>query len=170
MIEMGLPVRRACRWMKLSRASFQYVGRPDRNAKLRTVLHSLWKPKMGYRMAWARLRLQSDEYAQVGRNRVHRLWRELELSVPVKRTRKLKTGSELQPKAAAPGDVWCLDFVHESACNGQTVRILAVKDEFTRECVALEAASSFPSPTSESPSIFEAITVPSSYREHSRRF
>jgi transposase InsO family protein len=55
----------------------------------------------------------------------------------------VKTGKEVLPKAQSPGDVWCLDFLHETALNQGTIRILAVKDEFTRECVALEASKSF---------------------------
>jgi transposase InsO family protein len=97
---------------------------------------------MGYRMAWGTLR-QDHAYKAVNVKRVHRLWKLLELSVPVKRSRKMKTGHEVLPKAGFPSDVWCLDFLHETALNDETIRILAVKDEFTRECIALEAASSF---------------------------
>lgn len=38
-----------------------------------------------------------------------------------------------------------MDFVHERLENGRQVRILAVLDCFTRECLILRAAPSFPS-------------------------
>jgi putative transposase len=41
-----------------------------------------------------------------------------------------------------PGEVWSLDFVHDSCLNGTRLKVLAVIDEFTRECLALEAATS----------------------------
>ena len=128
--------------MRLSRSSFGYQRRKDASQPMRQALKALWRPGMGYRMAWASLR-QDPEYEAANIKRVHRLWKALELSVPVKRSRKIKTGNRVLPRARFPGDVWCLDFLHEKALNEETIRILAIKDEFTRECIALEAASSF---------------------------
>ncbi len=139
----GLTCRRACQLMGLSRSSLAYVPRPDRSEDLRSALKAVWCPNMGYRMGWARVRRKFIDFSAVNVKKVHRLWRELALSVQPKRTRKLKTGQEVYPKAAGPGDVWCLDFLQESALNGENIRILAVKDEFTRQCISLEAASSF---------------------------
>lgn len=39
-----------------------------------------------------------------------------------------------------------LDFVHDACLNGTRLKILAVVDEFTRECLALEAATSIKAP------------------------
>ena len=39
--------------------------------------------------------------------------------------------------------VWSYDFVTERLENGRKVRLLVVIDEFTRECLALDAARSF---------------------------
>lgn len=46
----------------------------------------------------------------------------------------------------APNEVWCLDFVHDACLNGTPLKILAIVDEFTRECLALEAATSIRAP------------------------
>ena len=46
-----------------------------------------------------------------------------------------------------PNEVWCLDFVHDACLNGTQLKVLAVVDEFTRECLALEAATSIKAPT-----------------------
>ncbi len=45
----------------------------------------------------------------------------------------------------SPNKVWSLDFVHDSCPNGTKLKVLAVIDEFTRECLALEAATSIKS-------------------------
>jgi putative transposase len=35
-----------------------------------------------------------------------------------------------------------LDFCHDACLNGTGLKVLAIKDEYTRECLALECASS----------------------------
>jgi putative transposase len=44
----------------------------------------------------------------------------------------------------ASNDRWSLDFVSDQLTNGRRFRILAVVDDFTRECLALVADSSLP--------------------------
>lgn len=134
--------RRACELVGLSRSAFAYEVAPSRWDALKELLKCIWRPSMGYRMAWALVR-RVEAFKRVSVRVVHRLWRELELSVPLRRRRKFKTGAHVFPKAAGPMDVWCLDFTHETTLNGASVRVLAIKDEFTRECIALEAAGSF---------------------------
>jgi len=46
----------------------------------------------------------------------------------------------------APNQLWSLDFVHDACLNGTKLKILAVVDEFTRECLALEAHTSIKAP------------------------
>ena len=41
-----------------------------------------------------------------------------------------------------PNQRWSLDFVHDQLSNGHRIRLLTVVDEYTRESVALEVASS----------------------------
>jgi transposase InsO family protein len=45
--------------------------------------------------------------------------------------------------AQCPNAVWCLDFVEDRTLGGTRLRILCVTDEFTRESLTIEAASSF---------------------------
>ena len=44
-----------------------------------------------------------------------------------------------QSIAAAPNQCWSADFVRDKLADGRSYRILTVVDQFTRECVALEA-------------------------------
>ena len=139
MIQAGLSVRRACAWAGIHRSSFDYEPREDRNAELRVKLRELAKPGVGYRQAWARLK---REIPGVNIKRVHRLWKEERLQLKNRKTRrKVKTGRTVPTKAEHPGHVWCLDFCFDSCLNGQKVKVLAVVDEFTRECLVLEAGS-----------------------------
>jgi transposase InsO family protein len=63
----------------------------------------------------------------------------------VKRYRKKRTGNSVPVVAEGPNHVWCLDFCHDSCLNGTKLKVLAIVDEFTRECLALETATSFKS-------------------------
>jgi putative transposase len=38
---------------------------------------------------------------------------------------------------------WAMDFVHDTLSGGRTIRVFAVIDAFTRECVSLKAQHGF---------------------------
>jgi transposase InsO family protein len=105
---------------------------------LRERLRELAKPGVGYRQAWARL---GSKFAGVNPKRVHRLWKEEKLQLKRRKTRKIKTGKTVPTKAERTNHVWCLDFCFDSCLNGTKLKILAVMDEHTRECLALEVGS-----------------------------
>jgi putative transposase len=44
-----------------------------------------------------------------------------------------------QAQAIGPNQCWSADFVSDKLSDGRTIRILTVLDQFTRECVWLEA-------------------------------
>jgi len=134
----GLSQRRSCRFMGLSGSSFRYAPRPDRDGPLRARIQESLRPGTGYRTAWAELR---EEFAPLNVKRVHRLWKEMRLNVRPK-ARRRKKGSPMPDAPTAPNELWSLDFVHDSCLNGTRLKVLAVIDEFTRECLALEAATS----------------------------
>ena len=45
--------------------------------------------------------------------------------------------------AHCPNERWSIDFVHDRLANGRKVRAIAVVNDFTRECLALEVGFSF---------------------------
>lgn len=134
----GMPLRRAQQAMGISASSLRYKAAPDRNAALRERLHAVARPGLGYRGAWATLR---EEFAPLNVKRVHRLWRELRLSQPTRR-RKKRTGSVMPDTPTRPNELWSLDFCYDGCLNGTKLKVLAIVDEFTRECLALEAHTS----------------------------
>jgi putative transposase len=70
-----------------------------------------------------------------------------EASLSVKRTlrKKLVRAGVNQPVSTAPNDEWSLDFLCDALATGRVVRVLSIVDKFTRECLALEADTSFAS-------------------------
>jgi len=98
--------------------------------------------RRGYRLAYQELRRSGW---QVNHKRIYRLWKEHQLTVPARRTKKKRRSgaSVSEVMATAPGQVWCLDFLEERTLAGVRVRVLCISDEFTRQSLAIEGGSSF---------------------------
>jgi len=140
-MERGVTARRACRIVAISSAEPYREPAPDKDTALKDRLRSVWRPNMGYRMAHA---LVQPEFAPLNVKRVHRIWKEERLG-RMKRYRKKRTGNPVPLASESANHVWCLDFCHDACLNGTKLKVLAVVDEFTRELLALEAATSFKS-------------------------
>jgi putative transposase len=141
-MKRGFSERRACSVVGISRSSRRYEPGPDRNEELKKRLLEIARPGVGYRLAWGTLR---KEFRPLNLKRVHRLWKELGLSKKRRRYRKLRSGQSVPTKAERPNHVWCLDFCWDWSLNGTKLKILCVKDEFTREWLAVEVGASLTS-------------------------
>jgi putative transposase len=112
--------------------------RPFQDAELCAAMKCLARrrPRYGYRRIWALLRRQG---AHVNHKRVYRLWRESGFNLPAQRRRRqVAPPSPRPPEATGPHDIWAYDFVHDRCANGQPLKCLAVVDEYTRMCLAIE--------------------------------
>ena len=141
----GLSLRRSCALCHISRSSVQYRPRHTRRVSNQQLVEHLRRvarkhPRYGYRRAHV---LVCRELPGVNVKRVHRLWRHERLSVPRRRPRKQRTDRKVVPPIVAtqPNQVWTYDFVHDACANGQRLKILTVTDEFTRESLAIEVAT-----------------------------
>jgi putative transposase len=100
------------------------------------------KPRYGYRRLHALLgRRGRGASAQ----RVYRIYRREGLAV-----RRLKRKRIARPAASTPlltrsNQEWALDFACNALATGRAIRVLAVVDAFTRECLALETNTSLSS-------------------------
>lgn len=137
----GMTVRRACDMVHVSSSLLAYQPVKDRNQLLQQRLREVARPGTGYRTA--RLALLS-EFGVLNHKRVYRLWKEAKLILK-KKSRRQRTGATVPLAAWARNQVWCLDFCFDACLNGTRLKVLAVKDEFTRECLALEVATSMTS-------------------------
>lgn len=135
----GVKARRASLIVGISSAALYRKPSCGKDEALRERLRAVWRPNMGYRMAHALVR---QEFEPLNVKRVHRLWK-LEKLGRMKRYRKKRTGDTVPVAASRPNQVWCLDFCFDTCLSGSRLKILAVKDEFTKECLALEVATSF---------------------------
>ena len=83
----------------------------------------------------------------VNHKRVERIWRREGLKVPIKQPKRgrlwLNDGSCVRLRPERPNHVWAYDFVLMRTQDGRAVRLLAVIDEYTRECLAIRADRHF---------------------------
>ena len=146
LLERGFSLRHICRLLGWNRSTFQYQPRPDKNASLRERLRffSEWRSRRGSKKAWDWLRRQGIKASP---NRVHRVWKQERLQVK-KRSGKKRASlkrSALPLVARFHKHVWSVDFIFDATAGGTKLKILTVGDDFTRECLAIEVATSLPS-------------------------
>jgi putative transposase len=115
-----------------------YTPVPDRDGAPREGLRQVACPGIGYRLARA---LLLPQFGVLNHKRVYRLWKQEQLSLKKRTTKKRRSGSKVPLAATHANQVWCLDFCHDACLNGTRLKVLAVKDEYTRECLALEVAT-----------------------------
>jgi putative transposase len=133
----GLSERRACSILNVDRTSVRYAHRRsddgETRSRLRAIAHE--RRRFGYRRLGIML---SREGIVMNHKKLLRLYREEGLRVRRRGGRNRAMGARA-PMALPQGvnQRWSLDFVSDALACGRRFRILAVVDDFTRECLAL---------------------------------
>jgi putative transposase len=134
--------RRACTALGADRTSVRYRShRPD-NATARARLRELAsvRRRFGYRRLHILLR---REGIVMNHKKLRRLYREERLQVRRRGGRKRALGTRAtMALPQGPNQRWSLDFLSDAMTDGRRFRILAIVDDFTRECLALIADTS----------------------------
>jgi putative transposase len=133
--------QRACGLMLLGRSSFYYRSRGKEHVALKMRLRDLAMVRV--RFGYPRLTvLLKREGWPVGKKLVYRLYRELGLQMRTKKRRKLASAQRVPaPGATKRNEKWSMDFIADRLDGGRPFRVLTVIDQFTRECLKLEAAA-----------------------------
>ncbi len=136
--------RRACTALGVDRTSVRYRSRrpddPVCRARLRELAAA--RRRFGYRRLHV---LMCREGLVMNHKKFRRLYREERLQVRRRSGRKRALGTRM-PMAIpqGPNQRWSLDFVSDAFVDGRRFRILAIVDDFSRECLALVADTSLP--------------------------
>jgi putative transposase len=137
--------RRACSTLGTDRTTVRYRSRRPDNAAVRAKLRELAsvRRRFGYRRLHI---LLTREGIVMNHKKLRRLYREERLAVRRRGSRKRALGTRA-PIAIPQGanQRWSLDFLSDAFTDGRRFRILAIVDDFTRECWALIADTSLPS-------------------------
>jgi len=77
--------------------------------------------------------------------RVYRIYREEALQLPKRRRKRIRSAKRI-PLAPATqlNERWSMDFMQDMLSDGRRFRVLTVMDEYSRECLAIDAAISIP--------------------------
>ena len=139
-----LSERRACQAVGANRSSVRYRSVRQSRDTLRGRLREL----AAVRVSWGYKRLHvllRREGWRVNHKLVYRLYTEERLALKRRRPKRRKSAAprEVRPLVSRANERWAMDFVHDVLADGRTIRILAVVDVFSRECVALVAKTSF---------------------------
>ena len=140
--ERSYSQRRACALVGLHPRTYRYASRRSDDAEIRRRLRELAneRRRFGYRRLHILLRREGVE---LNHKKLFRLYREERLTVRRRGGRKRALGTRA-PMAMPQGknQRWSLDFVSDALVDSRRFRILAVVDDFTRECLALVVDSS----------------------------
>jgi hypothetical protein len=142
MNERSFGVTRACGLVQISVSLYRYRSRRADCAQLRERICDIaaTKRRYGYRRVHILLR---REGWSVNRKLTYRLYREAGLAV---RRRKRKRIGPFErkplPKPLEANQSWSMDFVSDGLADGRRLRCLAIVDDCTRECVAIEVDTS----------------------------
>jgi len=144
--DFNVSQRRVSRPLDLARSSLRYAPvLRDQQAALARRIEELAgaHPRYGYRRIWA---LLDREGWTVNKKAVRRIYRQAGLKVAQPRANpkpRLAHGQDQNACHLRPSrgkdDVWTWDFIFDRTSDGRSLKWLSIVDEYTRECLALEA-------------------------------
>src|ERR1700756_2315284 len=124
--------RRACRVLRMPRATYRYRSCLDPRTELRMRIREIAQARVRYGYRKVRVLL-------------NRLYQEEGLTLkrmkPAGRRKAARTRED-RFKPTAPNEAWSMDFVMDQLQDGTRFRALTIVDVYTREAVAIEAGQS----------------------------
>ena len=138
----GVSQRRACDVLQVDRSSVRYKSvRPD-DTDLRKAIRDVARERrrFGYRRIGVMLERQG---IHMNHKKLRRLYALEKLQVRKRGGRKRALGTR-RPMVLPNGinERWSLDFVSDAFTDGRRFRVLAVIDDYSRECLTLVADTS----------------------------
>jgi putative transposase len=139
-----LSERRACKALRTPRSTIRYASRRASQAPLCGRIREIAEVRISYGYRRIHVLLRREGW-RVNHKRTYRLYREEGLGLRRKRPKRRRSAvaREARVMATRPNQRWSMDFMSDALANGQKLRVLTVIDTYTRECIALEAATSF---------------------------
>jgi len=135
--------RRACNALRFWRSTHQYQSIADRQAVLRMRIREIAGVRVRYGYKRIHVLLQREGW-QINHKRVYRLYREEGLNLKAKKSKKRARAVQWRPRteAQALNDSWSMDFMSDALFNGRRFRALTIVDNFSRECLGINADQS----------------------------
>jgi putative transposase len=138
----GLSIRKACILVDLSRTAYGYKPHREDDALLRVRMREIAAQRKRFGSPRLHIMLKREGLV-MNHKRTERIYREEGLALRRKRRRKGAAGARIiVPAPTKPNERWSMDFVTDSLVTGRRFRALAIVDDFSRECPAIEVDTS----------------------------
>lgn len=135
--EQPYSIHRVCRIVNLSRSLFYYTSlKNDVSISEALKEKASQHPREGFWKAYYRLR---NEGMQVNHKRLHRVYKEIGLSI--RRKIKKRLPQRIKSPLVVPeklNQTWSIDFMSDALENGRKFRSFNVIDDFNREVLFIE--------------------------------
>jgi putative transposase len=139
---LGRSVRKSCLLVGLSRASYDYRPVSGGDDTLRDRIRELAHRRRRFGSPRIHLLLRREGLV-VNHKRTERIYREEGLSLRKRRRKKMTAQTRvIMPAPRKPNERWSMDFVADSIVTGRHFRALAIVDDYSRECPAIEVDTS----------------------------
>jgi putative transposase len=128
--------------VNLSRTAYGYQPHREDDAALRNRLRDLAGQRKRFGSPRLHIMLKRERLV-VNHKRTERIYREEGLALRRKRRRKGAAITRMIiPAPERPNQKWSMDFVTDSTVTGRRFRALAIVDNYSRECPAIEVDTS----------------------------
>jgi putative transposase len=140
--DLGLSKRKACILVELSRTAYGYQPHRQDDTTLRNRLRELAGQRKRFGSPRLHIMLKRENLV-VNHKRTERIYKEEGLALRRKRRRKGAAGARMViPAPERSNQKWSMDFVTDSIVTGRRFRALAIVDDYSRECPAIEVDTS----------------------------
>src|SRR4030043_2378870 len=128
--------------MDLSRTAYGYQPHREDDTTLRNRLRELAGQRKRFGSPRLHIMLKRENLV-VNHKRTERIYSEEGLALRRKRRRKGAAGARMiMPAPERPNQKWSMDFVTDSIVTGRRFRALAIVDDYSRACPAIEEDTS----------------------------
>lgn len=145
--QKAVSIRLACKTFGISQTCYRYQPKlSEQNAEIADWLIRLTNNQRNWGFGLCFLYLRNVKGYGWNHKRVYRIYRELELNLRIKPTKRLVREKPLP--LAEPETInvtWSMDFMHDQLSDGRSIRLFNVIDDFNREGLGIEVDFSLPS-------------------------
>ncbi len=139
---LGLSESKACLLTGISPSVYRYRSQRCDDGDLRLRMHELAGERKRFGSPRLHIMLKREGLV-VNHKRTEHIYSEEGLALRRKRRRKgAARARETVPSPVRPNHRWSMDFVSDSTVTGRRFRALAIVDDYSRECPAIEVDTS----------------------------
>ncbi len=139
---LGLSEHKACQLTNISSSVFRYKPKPGNDDEVRRRMRELAEQRKRFGSPRLHILLKRENLV-INHKRTERIYREEGLTLRRKRRRKGAAGARVVlPFPQRINERWSMDFITDSIVTGRKFRSLAIVDDYSRECPAIEVDTS----------------------------